>query len=86
MYEALTGGLDFTKDDENINRRTSCTGATASSTAWRGQSAAAQTGEIMGHYLNITAGTMEEMVAPSSPATWAVHRDGGSHHAGRAIR
>ena len=33
VYEALKGGLDFTKDDENIN--SSCIGATASSTAWR---------------------------------------------------
>ena len=62
VYEALTGGLDFTKDDENINSQNFM--------HWRDRflycmegvnQAAAQTGEIKGHYLNITAGTMEEM-------------------------
>jgi len=32
IYEGLKGGLDFMKDDENINSQPSCTGATASST------------------------------------------------------
>ena len=62
VYEALRGGLDFTKDDENINSQPFM--------HWRDRflycmegvnQAAAQTGEIKGHYLNITAGTMEEM-------------------------
>ncbi len=62
VYEGLAGGLDFTKDDENINSQPFM--------HWRdrflyGQEAVmkatAATGEIKGHYLNITAGTMEEM-------------------------
>jgi ribulose-bisphosphate carboxylase large chain len=62
VYEALVGGLDFTKDDENINsqpfmhwrdRFLSCMEAV--------QKAQAASGEVKGHYLNITAGTMEEM-------------------------
>ena len=40
----------------------SCTGATASCTAWRASTAPqAATGEVKGHYLNVTAATMEEM-------------------------
>jgi len=62
VYEALLGGLDFTKDDENINsqpfmhwrdRFSFCMEAV--------QKAQAASGEVKGHYLNITAGTMEEM-------------------------
>jgi len=62
VYEALTGGLDFTKDDENINsqpfmhwrdRFLNCTEAV--------NRAQANTGEIKGHYLNVTAATMEGM-------------------------
>lgn len=62
VYEALRGGLDFVKDDENINSQPFM--------RWRDRflfcmeavnKAAAATGEIKGHYLNITAGTMEEM-------------------------
>jgi len=62
VYEALRGGLDFTKDDENINSQPFM--------RWRDRflfcmeavnRAQAATGEIKGHYLNITAGTMEEM-------------------------
>jgi len=62
VYEALKGGLDFVKDDENINSQ--------SFMHWRDRflytmeavnSAAAQTGEVKGHYLNVTAGTMEDM-------------------------
>jgi ribulose-bisphosphate carboxylase large chain len=62
VYEALKGGLDFTKDDENINSQPFM--------HWRDRflyvmeavnRAAAESGEIKGHYLNITAGTMEEM-------------------------
>ena len=62
VYEALRGGLDFTKDDENINsqpfmrwrdRYLFCMEAVTRATA--------ATGEIKGHYLNVTAGTMEEM-------------------------
>src|SRR5689334_22922623 len=62
VYEALRGGLDFTKDDENINsqpfmrwrdRYLACMDAV--------NKAQAETGEVKGHYLNITAGDMEEM-------------------------
>jgi len=62
VYEALRGGLDFTKDDENINSQPFM--------RWRDRylfcmeavnRAQAATGEIKGHYLNITAGTMEHM-------------------------
>ena len=62
VYEGLKGGLDFMKDDENINSQPFM--------HWRDRflycmeavnKASAETGEIKGHYLNITAGTMEEM-------------------------
>ena len=62
VYEALSGGLDFTKDDENINSQPFM--------RWRDRflfsmeavnRAQAATGEIKGHYMNVTAGTMEEM-------------------------
>lgn len=62
VYEGLKGGLDFMKDDENINSQAFM--------HWRDRflycmegvnKASAVTGEVKGHYLNITAGTMEEM-------------------------
>ena len=62
VYEALRGGLDFTKDDENINSQPFM--------RWRDrylyamearQRAPAATGEIKGHYINVTAATMEDM-------------------------
>ena len=62
VYEGLKGGLDFMKDDENINSQPFM--------HWRDHYlyvmeavnlASARTGEVKGHYLNITAGTMEEM-------------------------
>ena len=62
VYEALKGGLDFTKDDENINSQPFM--------HWRDRflycmeavnRAQAATGEIKGTYLNVTAGTMEAM-------------------------
>lgn len=62
VYEALRGGLDFTKDDENINSQPFM--------HWRDRflycmegvnHAVADSGEVKGHYLNVTAGTMEEM-------------------------
>jgi ribulose-bisphosphate carboxylase large chain len=64
VYEGLTGGLDFTKDDENINSQPFM--------HWRDRflfcmeavnKAQANTGEIKGHYLNVTAADMEEMYA-----------------------
>src|SRR5256885_606031 len=62
VYEALKGGLDFTKDDENINSQPFM--------HWRDRflycmeavnRAQAASGEAKGTYLNITAGTMEDM-------------------------
>jgi ribulose-bisphosphate carboxylase large chain len=62
VYEALRGGLDFTKDDENMNSQPF--------SRWRDRylycmeavrRAEEQTGEIKGHYLNVTAASMEEM-------------------------
>jgi ribulose-bisphosphate carboxylase large chain len=62
VYEALRGGLDFTKDDENINSQPFM--------RWRDRfvhcmeavtKAQDETGEVKGHYLNVTAPTMEDM-------------------------
>ena len=62
VFEALRGGLDFTKDDENINSQPFM--------RWRDRflysiegvnRSAAETGEVKGHYMNVTAGTMEQM-------------------------
>ncbi|CAN5191425.1 ribulose-1,5-bisphosphate carboxylase/oxygenase large subunit [soil metagenome] len=62
VYEALRGGLDFVKDDENINSQPF--------NRWRERylycmeavnRAQEETGEIKGHYLNVTAGNMEDM-------------------------
>jgi ribulose-bisphosphate carboxylase large chain len=63
VYEALKGGLDFTKDDENINSQPFM--------HWRDRflycmeavnRASAATSEVKGHYLNVTAGTYDEML------------------------
>jgi ribulose-bisphosphate carboxylase large chain len=62
VYEGLVGGLDFTKDDENINSQPFMHWRDRFLYCMEGVNAAtAHTGEIKGHYLNITAGTMEEM-------------------------
>lgn len=62
VYECLRGGLDFTKDDENVNSQPFM--------RWRQRfdfvaegvnQAATETGERKGHYLNVTAPTVEEM-------------------------
>ncbi len=62
VYECLRGGLDFTKDDENINSQPFM--------RWNHRfefvmeavhKATAETGEKKGHYLNCTASTPEEM-------------------------
>jgi len=64
VYEGLKGGLDFLKDDENINSQPFM--------RWRERflycieginRAVASTGEVKGSYLNVTASTMEEMYA-----------------------
>jgi len=62
VYEGLKGGLDFLKDDENINSQPFM--------RWRERflyvmegvnKAAAKTGAVKGSYLNATAATMEDM-------------------------
>src|SRR3954469_5143535 len=62
VYEGLAGGLDFMKDDENINSQPFM--------HWRDRflfateavnKAQAVTGEVKGHYLNVTAATMEDV-------------------------
>ncbi|KAL1135972.1 hypothetical protein V6Z11_A12G209000 [Gossypium hirsutum] len=63
VYEYLRGGLDFTKDDENVNsqpfmRWRDCFLFCAEA-IYKSQ---AETGEIKGHYLNATTGTCEEMI------------------------
>ncbi|PPE01622.1 hypothetical protein GOBAR_DD01363 [Gossypium barbadense] len=63
VYECLRGGIDFTKDDENVNSQPFM--------CWRDHflfcaeviyKSQAETGEIKGHYLNAIAGTCEEMI------------------------
>jgi ribulose-bisphosphate carboxylase large chain len=62
VYEALRGGLDFTKDDENINSQPFMRWRDRYLFSMEGVSRAmAETGEIKGHYLNVTAATMEDM-------------------------
>ena len=62
MAECLRGGLDLTKDDENVNSQPFM--------RWRDRfdfvaeaidKAERETGERKGHYLNVTAATPEEM-------------------------
>jgi ribulose-bisphosphate carboxylase large chain len=62
IFEGLKGGLDFLKDDENIGSQPFM--------RWRDRylyameavnRAEAATGEVKGHYLNVTAATMEDM-------------------------
>ena len=62
VYEVLRGGLDFTKDDENVNSQPFM--------RWRDrflfvyeaiQLAQDETGERKGHYMNVTAPSPEEM-------------------------
>jgi ribulose-bisphosphate carboxylase large chain len=62
VYEALVGGLDFTKDDENINSQPFMRWRDRFLYAIEGvQKAQAGSGEVKGHYMNVTAGTMEDM-------------------------
>ena len=62
VYEALRGGLDFTKDDENINSQPFMRWRDRYLFAMEGvKRASAATGEVKGHYMNVTAATMEEM-------------------------
>jgi ribulose-bisphosphate carboxylase large chain len=62
VYEALKGGLDFVKDDENINSQPFMHWRDRFLFAMEGVNRAmADTGEVKGHYLNVTAATMEDM-------------------------
>jgi ribulose-bisphosphate carboxylase large chain len=62
VYEGLKGGLDFLKDDENINSQSFMRWQERFLFSMEGvNSASASSGELKGHYLNITAGTMEHM-------------------------
>jgi ribulose-bisphosphate carboxylase large chain len=62
VYEALKGGLDFTKDDENINSQPFMHWRDRFLFAMEGVNrASVATGEVKGHYLNVTAATMEDM-------------------------
>jgi ribulose-bisphosphate carboxylase large chain len=62
VYEALRGGLDFTKDDENINSQPFMRWRDRFLYSIEGVSrASASSGEVKGHYMNVTAATMEEM-------------------------
>jgi ribulose-bisphosphate carboxylase large chain len=62
VYEACRGGLDFTKDDENINSQPFMRWRDRFLFAMEGVNrAVAETGEIKGHYLNVTAATVEDM-------------------------
>lgn len=71
VYECLRGGLDFTKDDENVNSQ--------SFMRWRDRflfcaeaiyKAQSETGEVKGHYLNATAGNCEECVRNKNICTY----------------
>ncbi len=62
VYEALRGGLDFTKDDENITSQPFMRWYDRARFVMEAvHKAEAETGERKGHYLNVTAGDMEEM-------------------------
>ncbi|KAL5098125.1 hypothetical protein RYX36_002452 [Vicia faba] len=63
VYECLRGGLDFTKDDENVNSQPFMRWGDRFLFCSKGiYKSHAETGEIKGHYLNATAGTCEEML------------------------
>nr|YP_010925753.1 ribulose-1,5-bisphosphate carboxylase/oxygenase large subunit [Neoporphyra seriata]WKD83985.1 ribulose-1,5-bisphosphate carboxylase/oxygenase large subunit [Neoporphyra seriata]BBO36658.1 ribulose-1,5-bisphosphate carboxylase/oxygenase large subunit [Neoporphyra seriata]BBO36660.1 ribulose-1,5-bisphosphate carboxylase/oxygenase large subunit [Neoporphyra seriata]BBO36662.1 ribulose-1,5-bisphosphate carboxylase/oxygenase large subunit [Neoporphyra seriata]BBO36664.1 ribulose-1,5-bisphosphate len=62
VYEGLKGGLDFLKDDENINSQPFMRWRERYLYSMEGvNKASASAGEIKGHYLNVTAATMEDM-------------------------
>ncbi|MDQ6775665.1 MAG: form I ribulose bisphosphate carboxylase large subunit [Actinomycetota bacterium] len=62
VFEALRGGLDFTKDDENINSQPFMRWRDRYLYSMEGvERAAATTGEVKGHYMNVTAADMEGM-------------------------
>jgi len=62
VYEALVGGLDFTKDDENINSQPFMRWRDRFNYAQEAVMRAEQmTGERKGHYMNVTAADMEQV-------------------------
>jgi len=62
VYEGLKGGLDFLKDDENINSQPFMRWRERFAYVMEGVNrSAAASGEVKGSYLNVTAATMEEM-------------------------
>ena len=62
VFEGLKGGLDFLKDDENINSQPFMRWRERFAYVMEGVNrSAAASGEVKGSYLNVTAGTMEEM-------------------------
>merc|ERR1712003_405701 len=62
VFEGLKGGLDFLKDDENINSQPFMRYRERFLYCLEGiNRASAATGETKGSYLNVTAATMEEV-------------------------
>nr|AAC36422.2 ribulose-1,5-bisphosphate carboxylase/oxygenase large subunit [Phyllophora crispa] len=62
VYEGLKGGLDFLKDDENINSQPFMRWKERYLYAMEGVNRSiAASGEVKGHYLNVTSATMEQM-------------------------
>nr|YP_009589402.1 ribulose 1,5-bisphosphate carboxylase/oxygenase large subunit [Selaginella bisulcata]QBL75985.1 ribulose 1,5-bisphosphate carboxylase/oxygenase large subunit [Selaginella bisulcata] len=84
-YERLRGGLDFTKDDENVNpqpfMRRRDRFVFVAEALYKAQ---AETGEIKGHHLNATAGARDETMKRAEsaresgvPTTTHDHSTGG---------
>nr|AFI24782.1 ribulose-1,5-bisphosphate carboxylase/oxygenase large subunit [Gracilaria vermiculophylla] len=62
VYEGLKGGLDYLKDDENINSQPFMRWKERFLYSMEGVNRSiAASGEVKGHYMNITAATMEDM-------------------------
>nr|AOM64542.1 ribulose-1,5-bisphosphate carboxylase/oxygenase large subunit [Riquetophycus sp.] len=62
VYEGLKGGLDFLKDDENINSQPFMRWKERYLYSMEGVNRSiAASGEVKGHYMNVTAATMEDM-------------------------
>jgi ribulose-bisphosphate carboxylase large chain len=62
VFEGLKGGLDFLKDDENINSQPFMRYRERFLYSMEGVNhAGCLTGEVKGHYLNTTGATMEDM-------------------------
>jgi ribulose-bisphosphate carboxylase large chain len=69
VFEGLAGGLDFLKDDENINSQVFMRYRERFLFTIEGvNNAVARSGELKGHYLNVTAATMEDIYERSALA------------------